>query len=494
MTFDVSQLGLIGALLTVVLGGIALLVIEAFASEGNRSRAFMMPLTLVILAVAFGIELLAWQNAGETGAVRTLFDGMLSADRFSIFCGQIFLLGAALSVLLAPGFMREHRFEFGEYYSLVCFGTAGMMVLAMATDLLAVFIGLETMSLAIYVLTGSWRRSPRSSEGAMKYFLVGAFATAVFLYGVALVYGATGSVTFKGIAAATASAKLTPILVIGMLLILSAFAFKIGAVPFHMWTPDAYEGAPSPVTAFMAAGVKAAGFATLLRIVGVAFVRPELTYGASGWASILAVLAALTMTLGNLAALRQHNIKRLLAYSSISHAGYLLVGVVATSLVGAEARGPILFYLLAYTFTTVGSFGVVAWIGSRGDERLDLDDWAGLGRRHPAAALAMTVFLLSLGGFPPTAGFFAKFYVFRAALAKPGMLPLIIVAVLNSAVSVYYYLRVVTQMYFREPGARELSPNRAPGIIAALILATLGTFALGLFPGWVIDLASAALF
>jgi NADH-quinone oxidoreductase subunit N len=277
-----------------------------------------------------------------------------------------------------------------------------------------------------------------------------------------------------------------------MLLILIGLGFKVAAVPFHMWAPDAYEGAPTPVTAFMAAGVKAAAFGALVRVLGVAFARTELAYGASGWASTLGVLAVLTMTFGNLAAVRQENIKRLLAYSSIAHAGYLLLGVVAMAVAGGEARGPLLFYLLAYTFTTIGAFGVVAWLGNRGDERLQLDDWAGLASRHPAAALAMTIFLLSLGGVPPTAGFFAKFYLFRVALTRPGMMPLVIIAVLNSVISVYYYLRVVTAMYFREVG-REPQPLRSPAMNAALWIAALVTLAIGIAPGWVIDAASAAI-
>jgi NADH-quinone oxidoreductase subunit N len=354
------------------------------------------------------------------------------------------------------------------------------MMLASANDLLTVFIGIETMSIAVYVLTGSWRRSSKSSEGAMKYFITGAFATAILLYGIALVFGATGTTSLPTIASRVHAAN-NPLFIIGMLLLVVALGFKIAAVPFHMWAPDAYEGAPTPVTGFMAAGVKAAAFGALLRIFGVAFNRPELAFGANGWASALAILSVLTMTLGNLAALKQDNIKRLLAYSSIAHAGYLLIGVAALATVGDAARAPLLYYLLAYTFTTIGAFGIVAWLGNRGDERLLLDDWAGLASRHPAAALAMTVFMLSLGGVPPTAGFFAKFYLFRAALEKSGLLWLVIIAVLNSVVSVYYYLRVVTAMYFREVG-REPAPIRSGAMTAALIIAVGATILLGIFP------------
>jgi NADH-quinone oxidoreductase subunit N len=279
----------------------------------------------------------------------------------------------------------------------------------------------------------------------------------------------------------------------GAFLLVVAFGFKVAAVPFHMWAPDAYEGAPTPVTAFMATTVKAAGFATLIRLVSTAFSRTDLAYGASGWASVCSVLAVLTMTIGNLGALRQDNVKRMLAYSSIAHAGYLLVGVVAIAVVGQEAKGPLVYYLVAYTFTTIGAFGVVAWIGSRNDERLAVDDWAGLAGKHPGVALAMTIFMLSLGGIPPTAGFFGKFYVFRAALAKPSLVWLVVIAVLNSVVSVYYYLRVVTAMYFREAG-REAKPLRSASITAALLVAAVGVLLIGILPSWIVDVATAGAF
>jgi NADH-quinone oxidoreductase subunit N len=491
MSFDISQLWQSAPLLVVVGCGVMLLMLEAFAGNSDAApqhRLSLMPLTLASLGVALVLELRAWPGAATA---HSLYGGMLVVDRMTIFFDCLFLVTAGLTAMLAAPFMREHRFEFGEFYALLMFATSGMMMLSAAGDLVTVFLGIETMSIAVYVLTGSWRRSAKSSEGAMKYFLTGAFATAILLYGMALVYGAIGSTNLATIGQAGARAVAQPIFVIGMLLIVAALAFKIAAVPFHMWAPDAYEGAPTPVTAFMAAGVKAAGFATVIRLLGTAFVARDLTFGPSGWGDILYVLAVLTMTLGNLAALKQENIKRLLAYSSIAHAGYLLVGVVAMASLGAEARGPLLFYLAAYTFTTVGAFGVVAWLGSHGDERLLLDDWAGLAARHPAAALAMSIFMLSLGGVPPTAGFFGKLYLFRAALARPGLVPLVVIAVLNSVVSVYYYLRVVTSMYFREVG-REAQPIRSSALTAALVIAALATLALGLAPAWLVDTAAGA--
>ncbi|HWE27661.1 MAG TPA: NADH-quinone oxidoreductase subunit N [Polyangia bacterium] len=486
MSFDAGQLASIAPIVALTIAGSALLLAEAFGK--GRARGYLMPLTLASLAVAFGLEVMQWGDA-QTGV--TTFHDMLAVDRFSIAFGALFIVGAALAAMLAPAFMREHGFEFGEFYALLIFATLGMLILAAATDLVTIFLGVETMSIAVYVLTGSWRHSPKSAEAAMKYFMVGAFATSVLLYGMALVYGASGSTSLSDIAHQASRLSGSPLFLLGALLIFVALGFKLAAVPFHMWAPDAYEGAPTPVTAFMAASVKAAGFAVLIRLVSTAFASPQLEFGSSGWATIFSGIAALTMTLGNLAALRQDNVKRMLAYSSIAHAGYLILGVVAISLVGADARGPLIYYLVAYTFTTIGSFAVVAWIGSRNDEKLMIDDWAGLGAKHPAAALAMTIFMLSLGGIPPTAGFFGKFYVFRAALQKPALVWLVVLAVMNSVVSVYYYLRVVTAMYFREAG-REVTPLRSTSVSAALVIAAAGTLLLGLLPGWLVDIANAA--
>jgi len=365
-------------------------------------------------------------------------------------------------------------------------------MVAHATHLVSLLIGIETMSLAAYVLTGCWRRSLRSSEAAMKYFLMGAFATGFLVYGMALVYGTTGGeMSYAGIASKVGEASKAPMFYLGEYFIIIALAFKVAAVPFHMWAPDTYEGAPTPVTGFMAAGVKAAAFGGILRLLGTAFGASTLVFDFTGWASLLSVLAALSMTLGNLAAIRQENIKRLLAYSSIAHAGYLLIGVVASGLGVASAQPAVLFYLVAYTFTTLGAFGVVAWIGDRHDERLMVDDWAGLAAARPGVALAMTIFLLSLGGVPPTAGFFGKFYLFRAAMESPQLYWLVVLGVLNSMVSVYYYLRVVVAMYFRDP-ARPLAPTDSASTRAGLIITAVAVVLLGLFPGSVIDWARPA--
>jgi NADH-quinone oxidoreductase subunit N len=410
----------------------------------------------------------------------------------ALFLDGAFLVAGLVTLLFSAPYLREQGFEFGEFYAMVLFGVAGMMMVVHATHMVSLLIGIETMSLAAYVLTGCWRRSLRSSEGAMKYFLMGAFATSFLVYGMALVYGTTGGeMSYAGISSKVGEASKSPMFFLGEYFILIALAFKIAAVPFHMWAPDTYEGAPTPVTGFMAAGVKAAAFGGILRLMNGAFGSPLLVFDVTGWASVLSVLAALTMTLGNLAALRQENIKRLLAYSSIAHAGYLLIGVVASGLGVAGAQPAVLFYLVTYTFTTLGAFGVVAWIGNRQDERLFVDDWAGLGAARPAVALAMTLFLLSLGGVPPTGGFFGKFYLFRAAMESPQLYWLVVVGVLNSIVSVYYYLRVVVAMYFRDP-LRPLSPTDSPTMRAGLLITAVAVVLLGVFPSTFIDWAGPA--
>jgi NADH-quinone oxidoreductase subunit N len=479
-------------LLTVVVGGCVLLLLEAFARAG--SRRWVMHLGVVTCGVALAATWLVWRRVSLYGAVST-FDGMIVADKFSLFLIMVFLLATALAMLISADFFSEHATLYGELYPLMLFSTAGMIILATAGDLVTVFLGVEIMSLGAYVMNGAFRRAKRSSEAAMKYFLTGAFATAVLLYGIALIYGMTGATNLNAVREATA-AHTEPLFIIGVLMLIVAMGFKVAAVPFHMWAPDAYEGAPTPITGYMAAGVKAAGIAGILRVFVNGFGGEVLPYGQLGWATIFAVLAAITMTVGNVAALRQDNIKRLLAYSSISHAGYLLIGVVAAGVGGegatAVAVPSLLYYLLAYTFTTLGAFGVVAWVGKRGDERQLLDDWAGLASKHPAAALAMTIFLLSLGGMPPTGGFFGKFYVFRAAMEADGqLLWLVVAAVINSVVSIYYYLRVVMAMYFREP-TRDTETRTSGAMATAMVVCALLVLVLGLLPGSWLDLATAS--
>jgi NADH-quinone oxidoreductase subunit N len=490
VSFDASTLLHQVPLLVVVVFGILLLMLEAFSRTDERSaaagetggpvgsRAYLMHLAVLGCGIALGLTV--WSFVALEP--RSLYGGLLAADRYTRFFEAVFLVAAILALLLSHAYLKEHDFEFGEFYALVLFSVAGMMILAAATDLVTVFLGLEIMSVGIYVLVGSRLRTIRSPEAALKYYLVGAFSAAILLYGIALIYGATGTTSLAGIAARVGAVSSDPIFIVGLLLLLCGLGYKIAAVPFHMWTPDAYEGAPTPVTAFMAAGVKAAAFAALVRVLTTAFDLEAVKVGTAGWVTILQALAVLTMTLGNIAALRQENVKRLLAYSAISHAGYILVGVVAIGVTGKAAQPSVLYYLLAYTFSTIGAFGVVGWLGSRNDERLMVDDWAGLATRHPLAALAMTLFLLSLAGMPPTAGFFGKFYVLRAATMDPQLYPLVVIAVLNSVVAAYYYLKIIMAMYFREL-AREPRPQRSTATVLALVIAALLVLQLGLMPG-----------
>ncbi|HVZ86012.1 MAG TPA: NADH-quinone oxidoreductase subunit N [Polyangia bacterium] len=496
MTFDATQLFAYSPLLILIGMGCVVLLAETFVRGSARSGLAWLGVAgclASLLAIIAG-----WSDAAEP---TTHFQGMLTVDRMSLYLDAAFVVAAMFTLLFAPPYLREQGYEFGEFYALVLFGTAGMMMVVHAISLVSLLIGIETMSLAAYILTGSSRRNLRSAEGAMKYFLMGAFATGFLVYGMALVYGTTGgALDYSGIAARAAGAAKTPLFYLGEFFIIVALIFKVAAVPFHMWAPDAYEGAPTPVTGFMAAGVKAAAFGAIVRLLGTAFSAPQLVgtmldpagghFVFTGWASALSFIAALTMTLGNLAAIRQDNVKRMLAYSSIAHAGYLLVGVVAMGFGVASAKPAVLFYLVAYTFMTLGSFGVVAWIGNRRDERLYVDDWAGVGAERPAVALAMTVFLLSLGGVPPMGGFFAKFYLFRAAMEAPQLTWLVVVGVLNSVISVYYYLRIVVAMYFRD-ATRPLTPTDGVSMRAGLLLTALAVVLLGVFPGTFVEWAGA---
>jgi NADH-quinone oxidoreductase subunit N len=487
ITFGADQLLAFAPMLILIGMGCVILLAETFVHGPRRSGLAWLGVVGCLAAIAAVVGL--WEDAAQP---QTYFQGMLVVDRMSLFLDVGFAAAGVVSLLFAAPFLREQGFEFGELYAMILFGVAGMMMVVHATHMVSLLIGIETMSLAAYVLTGSWRRSLRSSEAAMKYFLMGAFATGFLVYGMALVYGTTGGeMSYAGIAGKVGEASKAPMFYLGEYFILIALAFKVAAVPFHMWAPDTYEGAPTPVTGFMAAGVKAAAFGGILRLLGTAFGASTLVFDFTGWASVLSVLAALTMTLGNLAAIRQENIKRLLAYSSIAHAGYLLIGVVAAGLGVASAQPAVLFYLVAYTFTTLGAFGVVAWVGDRHDERLMVDDWAGLGAARPGVALAMTIFLLSLGGVPPTGGFFGKFYLFRAAMESPQLYWLVVLGVLNSMVSVYYYLRIVVAMYFRDP-LRPLAPTDSVSTRAGLIITAVAVVLLGIFPGAVIDWARPA--
>jgi NADH-quinone oxidoreductase subunit N len=458
----------------------SILMLDVF-QKGSRSEPSSAAMPWLTLG---GLGLAAVANGWIAGLYETGPAGMIAVDSFRIFANYVFLLAAALFVLISTRYLEEHNLRLGELYVLVLFATVGMMVFGGARDLIVMFIGLELMSLPIYVLTGMNRRDRRSAEGALKYFLLGAFSSAFFLYGIALAYGGAGTTNLEQIALAVGVDGIgaSPLLVAATALLAVGFGFKVAAVPFHMWTPDAYEGAPSPITAFMAAGVKAAAFAGFLRVFLTAF--PGL-YGT--WDAIAIWLAVLTMISANLVALVQGNIKRMLAYSSIAHAGYLLVALAAASTIGAAS---FLFYAVTYTLMTMGAFAVVMTVGLRNETRLDLDAYSGLGWRRPFLGVVMTIFLLSLAGFPFTGGFMGKVFIVRAAVDR-GLVMLAVVLVLASLVSYYYYLRVAWFMWFRDPedGLTSNPPALAPAMTVALVIAAGGTVLLGITPNMLFELA-----
>jgi NADH-quinone oxidoreductase subunit N len=487
LTFALSPL------LVVAIGAMLLMLAEAFQSKRHKDTGGLALGATVVFGAGAAFAAAVWLHGFgglDVGAVAP----WLIIDRFTLFFDGVLCLGGALAALLAGGYLPEHNLDRGEFYSLLLFSTVGAMTLAAAGDTLTVFLGLETMSIGAYAMTAFRRASPKSSEGALKYFLLGSFAAALLLYGFALLYGATGHTDLAGIGASVAAGGATkPSVVIALVLILLALAFKVSAVPFHMWTPDAYEGAPTPATAYMAVAVKSGGFAMLLRVLLTSFGDPRSTSWAAGWPPVVAWLAVLTMTVANLIAGRQESVKRMLAYSSVAHAGYILVGVVATMRSQTNATASVLFYLLAYTASTAGAFGALILCGSSGKEAVSYEDLAGLGRRHPAPALAFTLFLLSLAGVPPTAGFFAKWFIFRTAVDS-GFYALTIIAFINSVIGAYYYLRVLVAMYMREPaaGAPVAVPMRSGYVSAALVLSALLVLALGLSPARSLELAQAA--
>jgi NADH-quinone oxidoreductase subunit N len=447
----------------------------------STSAADLGWLTLV------GIALAAAANGWLYGVEEVGSGNMIALDHFRLFANWIFLLAVALCVLISFGYVYRQRLQAGEFYALIMFSAVGMMLMAATRDLIILFLGLEVMSIAVYTLTAFNRRDPRSAEAGLKYFLLGAFSTGFLLYGIALVYGAAGTSNIAGIAlSVTSGAASSALLVAGIALLTIGFAFKVSAVPFHMWTPDVYEGAPSPVTAFMSAAVKAAAFVAFFRVFTIAF---DGVY--ESWYPIVWWLAAITMVVANLIALVQSNVKRMLAYSSIAHAGYLLVAVVAAN---ELASAGLLFYLLVYTLMNIGAFAVVISVANQGEDRLQIEDYAGYGRRNPLLAVYFTIFLLSLAGFPGTGGFMGKLYLLLGAVDSQ-LWVLAVILVLATLVSYWYYLRVAWFMWMREPAAAgELTVQfmtPMPMRIALLAGAAIILF-LGVFPGGTLAFAQAS--
>ena len=446
-----------------------------------RSRHFFTVLALVGAVGGTGAAFVAGATPGEG------FYGLIQSDVFSFFFRLLIGMVAVLVVLAANSYLERENLPFAEFYALLMFATAGMGVLASARELLTAFIGLELSSISSYILAGFRRDSTKSSEASLKYFLLGSFATAFFLYGIALVYGATGTTNLGRMDDADPGSNL---LKLGLSLILIGIGFKVAAAPFQIWTPDVYEGAPTPVTALFSAGPKAAAFALLLRIFASV---PAATHF---WFWAFWVLAALTMFAGNLGALLQTNVKRLLAYSSIAHAGYILVAFAAVTFMANDLNGgatpayaAVLFYLLSYALVKIGAFTIVSEIGGMGEKNLTLDDYAGLAQRQPVAAAALSLYLLSLLGLPVTAGFFGKFYIFKAAV-NSHLIWLAVLMAVNSVIGAYYYLRVIVVMYMREGSAEAMAaaPVRFPVAVNVVLAVTaIGTVYFGLFPNQVLN-------
>jgi len=470
-----------------VLAGFAVLVIGL--DLVMRQKGLLSSVSLSGLVIAGGFAVAMWG-----GNYPALFNNMLAVDNFALFFKIIFLGVAFLVILASSDYVGKFaRFQ-GEYYALVLLSALGMMLMAATTNLIAIYLALELTSISLYALVG-FLKDQKSTEASLKYLLLGALASAVLLYGMALVFGFTGTTQLGEIAQALQSMPSrallgSPGLLLGIVLLIAGFGFKIAAVPFQMWVPDVYEGAPTPITAYLSVASKAAGFAVVLRVFFSAFGAPA--WLSVNWGVIFAVLAVISMTLGNVVAISQTNIKRMLGYSSIAQAGYLMVGLAAVGFSAPGSflgQGGVLFFLASYALTNMGAFIAIIAISNKANSDL-IADYAGMGRRAPLLALALTFCLISLIGMPPAAGFMAKFYIFSAAVQN-GLLWLVVIAVINSVISAYYYLRVVKVMWFGEPASGEKVPS-SPALRLALLISCVGVLALGVIPGLVMGLAQFA--
>jgi NADH-quinone oxidoreductase subunit N len=473
---------LIALLPELVLTALGMVVLLAGVVGGRRKHRLLGALSVGSLVATGGA---LWIAAAHTDPAGRFFSGMFVLDHYAVFFKALFLLSSLLAVLLSLNYLERNDYRPGEYHALILFATVGMMVMASGSSLVSIYVGLELMALSTYILAGYFRREVKSHEAASKYFVLGALSSGVLVYGLSVLYGSVHSLDLAVMATNLKRGDLGPAALTGMALLACGFLFKVAAVPFHVWTPDVYEGAPTPITAFMSVGPKAAAFAIFLRVFLVAM-EPM----ARQWHLLVGVAAALTMIWGNVAALTQDNVKRLLAYSSIAHAGYALLGLVAGGALGVQS---VLFYMLVYTLTNIGAFGFVILLESRGFAGETVEDYAGLARSHPVAAFGMLIFLLSLGGIPPTAGFMGKLYLFAAAV-HAGFVWLAVVGVLMSAVSLYYYMRIVLQMYLRDGPEAEPAPLVAAPWTARVVTACgIAVLVIGVYPTPFAAAARAAL-
>ena len=472
---DVFQSTLfIGPELSLIIAGLIIIVLDPLIKGSSKNNIF----GIALLGLAVGFIL----NLKRFGAPESAFSGALSLDDFAAYFNLIFLIGAFLAVILSRDYLSNISKYANEFYALILFSTSGMMILSSAQEFMSLFLGFEIMSISVYILSAFNRKSVRSTEAGIKYLILGGFSSAILLYGIALLYGASGSVYLAEIVSNFDPAN--PLFLTGSALVLVGFIFKIGAFPLHQWVPDVYEGAPMPVTAFMSVGVKAAAFAILLRVIFEGFTEIQFSIMPVLW-----IIAVFTMIVGNIAAIAQTSIKRMLAYSSIAHAGYALVGVVAAY--GGEqlAVSSVIYYLFAYMFMNLGAFGVLAYLSKDGKECETFEDISGLWKKRPYIALALGVFMFSLAGIPPTIGFFAKYRIFLSAV-QADFYWLAVIGILSSVVSAYYYLRVLVYAYMKEDTAT--FPSFKPASSIVLIILCLGTLILGVFPFDSWDLALEA--
>ena len=471
------------------------IVVMLYDSVFPKDRVTTGLISLVGLAVAAFLLINMW-SPETMGA--TSWNGMVAHDNLRLGFSIVFLIVTAMTILISTVWVEREDVPVGEYHALLMFATFGMMLMASGNDLVVIFLGLETLSIATYVMAGLRRGDLKSNESAMKYFILGSFASAFLLYGMALIYGATGSTNLTEIAERIVNPTFPALLLIGGAMLVVGFGFKIATVPFHVWTPDVYAGAPAPVTGFMAAGPKAAAFASFIRVfvLGFPFVAgvSASNYLHESWVTVLAIMAMLSMTIGNVAAIMQNNVKRMLAYSSIAHAGYALVGFIGA---GKMRPGPdqdaaiasVAFYMLTYAVPNLGAFAIISLLAQKNDRRAEFEDFNGIGFKSPVLSFTLSLFMLSLLGLPLTAGFMGKVLVFRPALEAGSTLlvVMVIVAVINTAISAYYYLRMIVVMFFKERVTEWVEPKMPLGLAAALLIAVIGVLYLGIFAGGVIE-------
>ncbi len=474
----VPNLAAIGPEILVTVLACGLLLVDLFIPKDRKRAVGILALAGTVVTALFTMRY--WNYSATT------FSGMFVVDNFAVIFKEVFLFATAITILISLRYLEIEKVSLGEYYALMLFCTLGMMVMVSAADLVVIYIGLETMALSVYVLSGFMRFNVKSSEAALKYFLVGVFISGILLYGIALTYGVVGSTNLNAIAETIKlkGLKDNPVLMIAMFLLAAGFGLEIAMAPFHFWAPDVYEGSPTPVTAFISVAPKAAAFAALIRVfvVGIGLMAPH-------WQVLLWVIAALTMTIGNVTAALQSNVKRMLAYSSIAHAGYMLLGILAANTTGLAG---VAFYFFAYAFMNMGAFGVIILLRREGIVGDEVDDFKGLAHTNPMAALLMVVFLLSLTGIPPTAGFIGKFLLFSAAI-KAGFYWLVVIAVLNSVVSLFYYFRIAQAMYMGEaPDSSIPRPQGAPSLTVAIAIVGILTLFFGIYPHHLVELAKAS--